>query len=790
MSANLLELFFDDDYYHKLCADAGCKPDDAFNFYQEHLNEECVAPNEFFIKYPQYLYYDSEQQNCRVLDWIKPLSKTLKDNEDVVKFYDNYASSDIHKIQHIKKFIGKYAQQSLEELENLLGKGCENSVLDSSLIKAFLDNQKYQLNEESISYFEKLLKAKTEEGKNTTSLKNILINYAANFATNAIHAVTLSKFLNDSKIIEVCGEAFLSAIDKGREFQAEVFTAFEKIILEKYFNEKLLSFMAYGAMNDVYYPQDASIQLFKQYFQKNPHNFMEAISSTFEHALDSKSANLTLIDEIIEENAEKSFLKLLPLILKEKIASYYTDKTNDFKDFSSQLHSFSDETIKEFSGYKTSLTHLTSILEKLVDYDSKEYVKLPKYVLDKIIAASLTLTTFSKESNLIKKVIFIITRLGQQHVELPQDVLSYFAKMITDQDPFIKRLAVSLYKKLSYKFIVSNADELLSMDGDLDTKSDIVEILENAKLNEEQQAKLIELKNQLDEKLEEEKRQQKSNEIMDAIKAKNLSSWNEYHEELLKIQINRLFAVGWRQEFILKLIKQLSNDSFEQFARVMGRIYDYGMSHRMVDRNGNSIVEIIEQQAATTWLPQVWRLFNDNNYYDLKDRAELIDELIKTNEVLNTDGQLAAYLNDKLDAIAEFASRNQYSYKFYMGTPVEIKNNEIAFILKNEELYIQVFGQEEHIKIGTKNDIAKGFSLALYNKINNQLPNSLSEFSLNTAEEKELLNFLATNNYACGKKLSLWNEEDFKSWRQNLGEVTDKNIAEIIAVLKQAVKNT
>ncbi|KKB96533.1 Protein translocase subunit SecA, partial [Candidatus Arcanobacter lacustris] len=692
MSVTLLELFFEDDYFYKSCVEAGCSLEKALSFYKEHINEGCNAPSEFFHQNPQYLYYDAQHQHCRAVDWSLTLAQSLNANKDIIRIYSDYViDSDSPKVQ---KFVRKNSEHSLDDLELLLDK---STLLDTLLIPVFLDNPKYHLSEISVSYLEKILKSEVESGENPFDFKKILINYSAHFAINGSHAVILAKFLNDSAIIDFCSKEFLSAIDNGREFNAEVFEAFEKIILEKPFNEKLLSFLAYGAISGVYCPQDESIKLFKQYLQKNPYHYIEAISSTFEHGLENKSANLTLMDEIIADNSVKGFLKLLPLSLKEKIVNYYLDKTDSFKDFSTKEQSISDETIKEFAEYKSSLTHLTSILEKLLDYDSVKHAKLPKPILDKIIASSLLLTSLTKESNIIKKVIFIITRLGQQHIELPQDVLSYFTNMLSNQDPFVQRLAFNLYKKLSHKYIVNNVDELLNMDMDLDTSVDIIDILKNSKLSDSQSAKFIELESKIDEKIEVEKRGQKSNNIIDKIKAKNLSSWNEAYEELLKIQLDRFFAVGWRQELISRIIAKLSNDNFDQFKRVMGRIYDYGMSHKILDRNGNNISEIILQQDPSAWLSNIWKSFNDNEYYDDKDRAELIAELIKDNTALNVDSKLADYLNNNLDAIKQF---------------------------------------EENHPINT------------------------------------------------------WTEEDFKSWRKDIVKVTDDNIAEVIAVLKQAVKNT
>ena len=68
-----------------------------------------------------------------------------------------------------------------------------------------------------------------------------------------------------------------------------------------------------------------------------------------------------------------------------------------------------------------------------------------------------------EESSIIKNIIFIMGRLHQQHVELPEDTLSYFAKFIADRDITIQRLALNLYKKLSLKLPIDNMMKKLEM---------------------------------------------------------------------------------------------------------------------------------------------------------------------------------------------------------------------------------------------------------------------------------------------------------------------------------------
>ena len=50
MAVSLLDLFFDDDYFYKSCAEAGCTIDTALSFYKDHIKEGCNAPNDFFTK--------------------------------------------------------------------------------------------------------------------------------------------------------------------------------------------------------------------------------------------------------------------------------------------------------------------------------------------------------------------------------------------------------------------------------------------------------------------------------------------------------------------------------------------------------------------------------------------------------------------------------------------------------------------------------------------------------------------------------------------------------------------
>lgn len=729
MSVNLLGLFFDAEYYtHTSCPNEECNISTALTHYQEQGIDQCAPPNEYFFNNPHLLHQNAiPEEQCIISDWLtKSLTLNVEHHEDIIKSYVNHTSKDSLKRASLTKFIYNYLADSASELEVLFGK----ANLDIQLIIAFNKKTDHQLSEQSINYLEKLF-AEQAIGPITKQLiPSIILNYATYFASDESPANFLSEVMNkDQDFIKI----FLAAT-RAKEN------------------------LATKALQRADY-------------------LLAALSSTISYYLTTSTTNLTLVEETIFDVLNKGHL--FPLKLVDNLIVYYQDQTTALVSF-----------LKTQSSLTTTATYqdqvlpqLTIILEKIVEY----YPSLPQYLADDLVPVLLKLINIAVESSLIKKIIFIIERLFDHHLDLPSDTLSYFSRFVTSDDRTIQRLTLKLYCKLTTKLAIDNVDLLLSL-SDFDSKIAVFIILAHADSNNltDPQKQLFDiLKNELETTLEQDRAFRTSTNILVELRAKLLTSWSNEQELILKLQFDRLLTVAdWPVALLSTITSQQNDSTIKTFTRVIQRISNYAMSYRLIDRSGTNIVEILTEQEQSKWLPAIKKLYNDNNFSVDKTHSQLIQELAE----LGSNPDILQLIKDGYFHKTHAAIKQTEQRWRYNTHQVELSYDQppASALLQKNKVYCYSQNQQVIFVIGENN-------LTLL--IDENSPAELISLQQVLLAQQPIhpnnTKYMAKQLYAAGYwDINSWQPQDFLDWKATINNVTDHNIVEVLAILKQVAFNT
>ncbi|AIL64816.1 preprotein translocase subunit SecA [Rickettsiales bacterium Ac37b] len=778
MSINLLGLFFDPEYYYTTsCLNQECEVSTALQHYIENAASKCTPPNEYFVNNNVLLYQQNQPDQCIIDYWVhKPFSENIENYNHIIKSFIKHIVKNNTQLNTFKEHIHNFLEKSPSDLEVLLGK----ANIDILLRDEFAQKLSHELKESSILYFEEIFKNKLDKyRKLDDKILTILLNYAEKFADNDSHAKFLAK----------------AACDNAD------------------FSDKLI-----GTIK-------AKNSLVSESAIKRNNYLLEGLLESVGEYLGLKTAShpskITLLERTVESLTGKGYD--LPLNFIAKITDYYNHYVTEFNDLVTKPQVLDnkakiDAHLKLLDQYNNESSPLIQLIYSVVR-DSKH---LPTKLLEKAISSSLDLVKISDAAEVAKGAIAIFEHLFTYKVLLPKDILTYFSKMLGSEDIHLQRLALKLYKHLSTSYQVNDIDSVLKADGNINNKLDILDIIVNLGqdyiFTPAQQEKIIKLE-EAKEQYEDSRGYRVLNEIFEEIKSKDPAAWEnkieqEDEKEERQLELRRkesrlaqhlhrvLKLADWPMEFLCELAKAQNKDTIHIFEQVLVKISNYQLSLRLINRAGENIAEIIQNQEANSWIESINQLYRENNVTIEKTEEELIKsikiddqsclELNAENcELLtNLNKEQIEYLKTNLENITRF--EQQYGFKLYYDNVPNSDNQEIRLFIQDNKLYIQAVGIGKIALRGAGGEDG-GISLSLYNKLKDELESKLQEgeLRLTNAEERALMGFLTSHGYSGPKKLSTWNDEEFEIWKkEHVNKISLKNLGEILAILKEAVYRT
>ena len=78
-----------------------------------------------------------------------------------------------------------------------------------------------------------------------------------------------------------------------------------------------------------------------------------------------------------------------------------------------------------------------------------------------------------------------------------------------------------------------------------------------------------------------------------------------------------------------------------------------GISYKLLNRDGFSVLDIIETQNSSKWLPQIQQLFKENNYFVPKNKEELLNDILISKKDCLENVSDNCEVNIKLDDVAK-----------------------------------------------------------------------------------------------------------------------------------------
>lgn len=309
-------------------------------------------------------------------------------------------------------------------------------------------------------------------------------------------------------------------------------------------------------------------------------------------------------------------------------------------------------------------------------------------------------------------------------------------------------------------------------------------------------------------------------------------------KDVLKTSIEQLInRFNWSADIIFSFLKKITKKALPEFIAILEVLADYDIEPSFLNREGLSSAEILDKYLGleksseesggyldfAKLLSKVWNyryllprnqalkkayeevnlLIRDHYFYLDKDSEALLKEFYAKNRNNNNKELQTLIANDyfkqQLQEVKNAtAILSQSKYKIVGGVPKSYKKDEIYIYRKTETI-------KEKDKTETKEQIniclAGSIKKVCFNKESGSKEEKENFARLEAImEDTDIVDELficriaakkglISNAYKC-LPLPLWEETDFKEWRQNVKKVTQQNLAEVIAVLSQAAHNT
>jgi hypothetical protein len=393
------------------------------------------------------------------------------------------------------------------------------------------------------------------------------------------------------------------------------------------------------------------------------------------------------------------------------------------------------DSLSKFKVMTTNLTEINGYITNNIPVKFADAIKIfasnrkAKLNQSENIVNDATNIAKDLSSQHIKDISFLLLRMAQAKVKLPEDALSSIAGFLNNNDTYIKRVIQKLYHKLdaSFDLEANNFDYLK-----IPESFDIEAFAKFSKINEiERQLELIKTKN------------------------------------------------NFKIEHIAFILSYLREDNQEDFYWAIERIANYGLSTEIFDRDGDSVLDVfLKHKDASNWSKAIKRIYDDNNFFIDYDLGELLDKLkelnIKQNnpeilKLLEKDELDQNYFEKTFDQIKKIEDTWVYNFALcYDKLDISDQENTIYIYLESEQLFFKI--NNNITQITEDNDNTRSITNSILNK--------------QTLKQDDI--FYLSEKFGYYKDLKSWQKEDFIAWRGGIDEVNDNNIAQVLAVLKQA----
>ena len=219
---------------------------------------------------------------------------------------------------------------------------------------------------------------------------------------------------------------------------------------------------------------------------------------------------------------------------------------------------------------------------------------------------------------------------------------------------------------------------------------------------------------------------------------------------------------------MLKIIKIL--------IALLDKLSEYSISLDKVDRYGLNALKITED-----WIVKLNRIDNDNRFYIIKDNEILINEIGRNLQNLKNpriqELIKSGYFLDKLKEISKIE-------KYW---PINIADSRLDEL---EEKVLYLYRQDQEICFAIKSiEELKIQEKCIKEQEGTELDKILNNKEVIGSKERKVI-YKKIKDLKLGwsvKQISDWGEEEILNWKAGITTVDESNVAEVIAVLKQAV---
>ncbi|MEY3106551.1 MAG: hypothetical protein RIT35_717, partial [Pseudomonadota bacterium] len=205
------------------------------------------------------------------------------------------------------------------------------------------------------------------------------------------------------------------------------------------------------------------------------------------------------------------------------------------------------------------------------------------------------------------------------------------------------------------------------------------------------------------------------------------------YQKFISDKTEILLAKGWSLGDVLALMREFKLGQEQILKKIITRLVNLNISNNVIDRNGDNALEIIQNYPAEQLDYYITQLQHDTHHLEAKKLPVLLEEMrlknVKNSAILKLLDE--RYFDIVLDDIAKFEKKACYILKLPESKEPLTKNNH----------------------------------------------SSASDFCKATEAD----------TISIPKTIANWESADFLNWRKTIKLVTDDNIAEVLAVLKQAV---
>ena len=243
--------------------------------------------------------------------------------------------------------------------------------------------------------------------------------------------------------------------------------------------------------------------------------------------------------------------------------------------------------------------------------------------------------------------------------------------------------------------------------------------------------------------------------------------------------------VKWPVDDLFCLIKNTEQSSILKLVSVLEKLADYKVSPEMIDREGVTAFERLKNVPIEELLPSINLVINDNHFYINKDIETLLAEIKQSNP---GNARLISLIDEKY--FVEQLLKVQYYLEVTDSKPISYDSNTLYLYKDGDAFYLATHSVTKqlvdftHEQLKKLNEIIENNSLST-KEIENFIFKQAAKLGIKP-ESRDIKPILRGVN----KPLSEWDPDDYLKWKASITEVTDDNIAEVIAVLSQAAHET